>query len=240
MTEKLEKRGEPKHRPGGGILRDAVYAAHDGIITTFAVVAGVIGADLSGGIVLVLGIANLIADGISMGAGNFLGLRSEQTFIKSEHAAEKQEIEDVPEEEQNEIREIYREKGFEGALLEQIVNTITADKERWAHIMLHEELGLSHPEDIRTMRNALVTFLSFLMAGTVPLVPYLIPWFEDMRFPASIFFTAFALFFVGGIRTIVMRGNIMLNALEVLLIGSLSGIAAYVIGFALRSLVNAA
>ena len=222
----------------GSFLRDVVYAAHDGIITTFAVVAGVVGAELSVGIVIVLGIANLVADGISMGVGNFLGLRSEQIFITNKRKGEEREIKTAPESERNEIREIYREKGFEGKLLEDIVKKITEDEDRWVHVMLHEELGLSHPEEIRPLRNGVFTFISFMLAGSIPLFAYLIPDLGNARFGISILLTLFALFSLGALRTAVMRGNILINALEVLFMGSLAGGAAYFIGFALRSLVG--
>jgi len=238
MTTPYSGEAGQKQSLGGGVLRDTVYAAHDGIITTFAVVAGVVGADLSAGIVLVLGIANLIADGISMGAGNFLGLRSEQAFITNELKIKEEEIKKNPERERAKIRAAYREKGFEGDVLERIVHTLCEDKERWAHAMLHETLDLSHPENIRPLRNASFTFSSFLLAGAVPLIAYFVPQFGDIRFGASIIFTAAALLSVGALRTIVMRGNVLRNALEILFVGSLAGMAAYAIGFALRAIVH--
>ena len=104
--------------------------------------------------------------------------------------------------------------------------------------MLHEELGLSHPEEIRPLRNGVFTFISFMLAGSIPLFAYLIPDLGNARFGISILLTLFALFSLGALRTAVMRGNILINALEVLFMGSLAGGAAYFIGFALRSLVG--
>lgn len=238
MTKPSVDIAESQHGPGGGIIRDAVYAGHDGIITTFAVIAGIVGADLSAGVAIVLGIANLVADGLSMGVGNFLGLQSEQIFVRRQEQIERKEIEDRPEEETEEIRQIYRDKGFEGELLEEIVKKITSDKDRWTHVMLHEELGLQHPEEIRPIRNGLITFGSFMISGAIPLLAYLIPTFSGMRFEASIGLTVMALAGLGAARSIVTRENPFFAALAVLLMGSLAGSAAYFIGFALRSLVH--
>ena len=104
---------ESFHRTGvGGYLRDFVYGANDGIITTFAVVAGVAGANLSASVVLILGFANLLADGFSMAMSNYLGEKSNRDFVATERGREEWEVERLPEEEREEIRKIYRAKGF--------------------------------------------------------------------------------------------------------------------------------
>lgn len=123
-------------------IRDFIYGGIDGAVTTFAVVSGVSGAELSPSIVLILGFANLAADGFSMAASNFLGTRAEQDDYRRLEKIEYRHIELVPEGEREEVRQIYREKGFKGEELEKTTDLITSDKDRWVKTMLTEEYGL--------------------------------------------------------------------------------------------------
>ena len=213
----------------GNYIGDIVYGANDGIITTFAVVAGVAGAALSLKVVLILGFANLIADGFSMAIGNYLGRKSERDFAESEKRMEEWEVEHIPEEERQEIREIYIRKGFEGEDLERAVEIITSDKIRWVEAMLKDELGIFKGGGENPVWNGVATYISFVIAGLFPLTPY---FFKLMNaFPVSIGTTAFALFLVGSSRSIVTRKNWFLSGLEMLVIGSVAAIAAYGIGY---------
>lgn len=166
---------EPKY------LKAAVYGANDGIITTFAVVAGVAGANLPANIVIILGIANMIADGFSMGIGDFLGERSEQRL---------------------------REKQTGKPLEDQL----------W--------------------KTGLITFLAFVIAGTFPLLPYMLTFVsinvpDIHRFALSIISTGIILFTVGSLRTVFLKGSWIKNGVEMLSIGALAAAVAYGIGLAL-------
>ena len=119
-----------------------VYGGVDGAVTTFAIVSGVAGAELEATIVLILGAANLLADGFSMAVGSFLGARTEADHRRRIRAIEEDHIDRVPEGEREEVRQIYRAKGFDGALLEQVVQRVTADRDLWIETMLVEEHGL--------------------------------------------------------------------------------------------------
>ncbi|OHA48291.1 MAG: hypothetical protein A2991_01330 [Candidatus Terrybacteria bacterium RIFCSPLOWO2_01_FULL_58_14] len=224
-TERIER-----HRAGGGVIRDIVYGAHDGTITTFAVVAGAVGASLDHRVVLILGFANLVADALSMGLGNFLGTKSEQDFIKAERAEEEREVEEKPEEEKEEVRAIYRKKGLEGELLEQAVAVIIADKGRWVDTMMREELNLPSEHELHPVRNGLLTFASFVAAGFVPLAAYLIPGIGEMVFPLAIAFAGTTLFTVGAARIFITGGRWWLAGMEMLAVGALAAISAYGIG----------
>lgn len=218
------------HGRWGGIIGDAVLGANDGIITTFAVVAGVTGASLSPAIVLIIGIANLIADGISMGLGNYLAKKSEKDFVASERRREEWEIDNKPEEEVEEVRQIYKDKGFEGDDLERVVEVITADKKRWVDVMMKDELGLNHEESFKPVRSGLVTFGFFLVFGALPLVTYL-PFLhiENKFFIASIF-TGISIFVVGASSGIITKKPFLLSGIEMLLIGIISAGSAYFLG----------
>jgi len=123
-------------------LKDMVYGGIDGTITTFAVVSGVVGAELAAGIVVILGLANLFADGFSMAVSNFLGTKAEQQLLHMIRKEEENEIQLIPEGEREEIRQIYAAKGFDGELLEQVVEVITSNEQVWVDTMLLEEHGL--------------------------------------------------------------------------------------------------
>src|SRR6185436_3516866 len=134
--------------PRQNYLRDWIYGGIDGSVTTFAIVSGVVGANLSPWIILVLGFANLLADGFSMAASNFLGTRAEHEDLKRLEAIEHRHVALDPEGEREEVRQIFELKGFAGQDLERVVQLVTADHERWVRTMLTEEYGL--PGEIRS------------------------------------------------------------------------------------------
>jgi VIT1/CCC1 family predicted Fe2+/Mn2+ transporter len=160
-------------RPQQNYLRDWVYGGIDGAVTTFAVVAGVVGAGLSARTVLILGAANLLADGFSMAASNYSGTKTERDDHARLRAVEERHIDLVPEGEVEEIRQIFQAKGFQGEGLENVVAVITADRQRWIETMLTEEYGL--PGTLRSpLKAAASTFLAFLICGLVPLLPFVV------------------------------------------------------------------
>ena len=155
-------------------LRDTVYGAIDGAVTTFAIVAGVAGAGLSPTIIIALGLANVLADGFSMAAGNYSGTKAELDNIKRIRKIEERHIEDEPEGERLELRSILAKKGLSGQVLEDATNTIASDKASWINMMLVDEFGIS-PVDPHPIGAAMATFFAFLTAGMVPLMPLVTP-----------------------------------------------------------------
>jgi len=160
------------HGPRVSYLRDMVFGGIDGAVTTFAIVAGVVGADLSTRIVLILGAANLLADGFSMAAANYSSSRTELEEYDQVRAMEERHIDAVPDGEREEVRQILHARGFDGDGLEQAVGVITSDRERWIDTMMAHEHGLQ-PIARSPLRAALATFAAFLVCGTVPLLPFL-------------------------------------------------------------------
>ena len=158
--------------PDQSYLRDWVYGGIDGTVTTFAVAAGVAGASLSPRIVLILGFANLLADGFSMAVANYSGTKTEREQYERLIAIEHKHIAAIPDGEREEIRQIFAKKGFHGEDLERAVRTISADEARWAQTMVLEEYGLA-PLARSPVKAALCTFGAFALFGSIPLVPYL-------------------------------------------------------------------
>ncbi|MDZ4229800.1 MAG: VIT1/CCC1 transporter family protein, partial [Candidatus Veblenbacteria bacterium] len=230
---------ESFHRTGvGGYLRDFVYGANDGIITTFAVVAGVAGADLSAKVVIILGFANLFADGFSMAMSNYLGEKSNRDFVATEREREEWEVERLPEEEREEIRKMYRAKGFVGETLELVVATITANKNLWVDEMMVGEHGMVPMNGgNQPWKNAVTTFSAFVLAGFVPLVPYFAGLTARETFPYAIAATAVILFVVGSLRTLITRRRWLVSGLEMLAVGMLAAGVAYAVGAFLSGLV---
>ncbi len=225
----------------GKYLGDAVYGALDGIVTTFAVVAGVVGASLSSKIILILGFANLLADGISMAAGSYLSRRSIEGFRDQQRSDELERIESNPEKQRRAIRRIYREKGFTGRFLEQAVKTITGDKRRWTEEMMVGDLGLLD-EGVNPALAGITTFVAFFLAGSVPLLSYVaalfLPQFSESSFLLACFLTGLTLFIVGSMRSLLMLRNWLHAGLEMLVVGGIAAGASYVFGYVLKGLLG--
>lgn len=218
-------------------LGDFVLGAVDGAVTTFAIVAGASGAGLSNGVVVVMGLANVLADGLSMAASNYLRARSDQQLLNQYRVLERNHIRAIPDGEREEIRQIFAAKGFEGEVLERIVETITSDRELWVNTMLAEEWKLSlHPPS--PWRSGWATFAAFILAGAIPLLPALI-WLRhdaEMTFVYSSVLTLFAFFLVGYARGRVVQGSPWYNALETVGVGGAAAAVAYLVGRLLEHL----
>jgi len=157
--------------PRFSYLSDALFGAIDGTVTTFAVVAGAVGAELSPRVVIILGFANLLGDGFSMAAGNFAGTRAAAELSEHFRAIENRHIALDPEGEKTEIREIYRTKGFAGKELDAITQLVTSKRGAWVETMLAAEYGVS-AANRSPWQAAFATFLAFVAAGLLPLLPF--------------------------------------------------------------------
>jgi len=214
-----------------GMLRDTVYGAIDGAVTTFAIVSAVAGAGLSPGIIIALGLANVLADGFSMAAGNYSGTKAEADNLKRIRAIEERHIREVPDGERLELREILSEKGLRGQVLEDATETIAADKSKWIDMMLIDEYGLS-PVPPHPMRAALATFAAFLVAGIVPLIPFLFG--AGLAFQISLVATGAVFFAIGTLKSRWSLSPWWKSGLETLAIGSVAAAIAFFVGSLFR------
>ncbi len=223
----------------GQYIKSAVYGGLDGIITTFAVVAGVAGAELQSGVVLILGFANLIADGLSMAIGDYLSTKSEQEYHRAERGREQWEVENYPEGEKRELVELYVDKGLSPEDAEAVVEILARNKEAWIDVMMVEELGILQSDE-SPVGNALVTFFSFGAFGIVPLLAYiavrLAPIPAESAFPVACVSTAITLFVLGAMKVGVTGRNWIRSGLEMLAVGGIAAVAAYGVGVLLRGL----
>jgi VIT1/CCC1 family predicted Fe2+/Mn2+ transporter len=217
-------------------LRDWIYGGIDGAVTTFAVVSGVVGAELSTRVILILGAANLLGDGFSMAAANYVGTRSERDHIEQVRAVERHHIDVVPEGEREELRQIFQRKGFDGEDLEKIVAMITSDRERWVETMLVEEHGL--PLEVRSpLVAAASTMAAFVVCGLVPLIPWVLE-LED-GFVLSSLLTGIVFFLIGSSKSHWSLRSWWRLGLETLAIGAVAAYLAYGIGALLKDAVPA-
>lgn len=245
QLRKTHSIGAIRERLGGrtrhSYLSDFIYGGIDGAVTTFAVVSGVAGAGLDAGIILILGSANLIGDGFSMAAANFLGVRAERQQLDKLRTIESREIDLHPEGERDEIREIYRAKGVTGDALDAVVDAITADRERWIDAMVTEEHGMAL-ERRSPWRAGGATFTSFMIVGAVPLVPFAAelavaePGDTPGAFVWSTVMVALAFFGVGALKCRFVLQKWWIGGLETLFVGGLAASLAYLVGMLLGDL----
>ncbi len=220
--------------PKPNYLRDWVYGGIDGTVTTFAIVAGVVGADLGARVILILGLANLLADGFSMAAGNYSGTKTEIDDYRRIEALERRHIERVPQGEREEVRQLLEQRGLSGDALEQATDAITADEDRWIDVMMRDEHGLaSAPRS--PLRAALSTFASFIICGAAPLVPFALGLSRAFEIAMAAAAVVFAL--IGALKSQWSLSPAWRSALETLIIGAVAAAVAYGIGVLLKGLV---
>ena len=219
--------------PRQNYLRDWIYGGIDGSVTTFAVVSGVVGARLSTWVIVVMGFANLLADGFSMAASNFLGTRAEHEDLKRIEAIENRHVDIAPDGEREEVRQIFEKKGFSGSELTNVVALITSDRTRWVRTMLTEEYGL--PQSVRSpWLAALTTFSAFSVCGLVPLLPFLLGVTNPLGI--SMVLTGFVFFAIGSVKSCWSTANWWSSGLSTLAVGTVAAALAYLTGLFIERL----
>lgn len=239
-TEEFEKHLSNEHRLSAfsTYLREIVYGGVDGIVTTFAVVAGFTGAQsgdstitsISITAVLLFGFANLFADGVSMGLGNVLSVRADQDVYKREKEKERKEIKKNKKEEINETIFILKQKGFTHKQATELAQIYATNEEYWLEFMMNNELEMTNPEGDKPVLTGLSTFSSFIIFGAVPIIPYLLFMDHPNVFTISVVSTSVALVTLGIIRYKVTQEKVIRSVGEVVVLGGLSASIAYIVG----------
>jgi VIT1/CCC1 family predicted Fe2+/Mn2+ transporter len=226
-------------KPTPSYLHDFIYGAIDGTVTTFAVVAGVQGASLDETVVIILGVANLIADGFSMAVSNFLGSRAERQRRERARREEEQHIREVPEGEREEVRQIFAAKGFEGPDLDRVLDVITSDHELWTETMMIEELGFG-TTDPNELRAAASTLIAFITVGALPLLVFVYdlaaPGNVENAFAWSAVMTGIAFFVVGALKSRFVDQAWWRSGVETLVVGGIAAALAYAVGALLQNI----
>jgi vacuolar iron transporter family protein len=216
-------------------LRDVILGGQDGLVNILGIILGVIAGGGSDTVLLAAGFAAAITESISMGAVGYTSSISERDYYQAEKAREATEIATMPDAERQEIRDIYAAKGFSGKLLENVVDTITANRDTWLATMMDEELHLQPVQTRDILRTALVITIATLVGHLIPLIPFVVL----PRTPAlvlAIVLSALALFGVGVYSAITLVGDWRRSGLRMVAIG----LGAAAIGFFIGRLFNSA
>ena len=221
-------------------LSDFIYGAIDGTVTTFAVVSGVAGAGLNPQIIVILGMANLLGDGFSMAASNYLGTKTNEQLREKARDMERRHIRIEPEGEREEVRQIFAAKGFHGEDLERAVEIITANENRWIDTMLVDELGMSL-DGPSPLKAAATTFLAFCIVGFIPLIAFIGGFIVNLdsksMYLISVVITAIAFFVVGATKSLFVNQKWYRSGFETLAIGGSAALIAYLVGLALTQVI---
>jgi len=228
IKERLSRLKKPN------LISDAVLGGIDGCVTTFAVVSGALGAGFSSTVALILGFANLIADGFSMAVSNYESIKAQQDFTESVRLDEQEHIDKIPVGEKEEIRQIFHKKGFTGDVLDKIVETIISDKKLWIDTMLTEEHGLQK-NNLNPLKSGITTFTAFIFVGTIPLLPFLAPYLEmKSQFIISASLAGLMFFLIGAMKNYLFSKPVLSSGLKTLATGGIAASLAFITGYILR------
>ncbi len=218
-----------EHFTASETVRDIVIGMSDGLTVPFALAAGLTSAAASTQIVVTAGLAEIAAGSIAMGLGGYLAARTDMEHYNSERKREFWEVDNLPEREDEEVRDVFRGFGMSETEMTPVVNAIKADKERWVDFMMRFELGLEAPEPKRARISAFTIALSYIVGGLVPLFSYMVIKDMSVALTASVVVTLLALFVFGFVKGKFTGLNPLIGALQTTVIGGLAAGAAFVI-----------
>lgn len=222
-----------EHRHKGintaGNLRAAVFGVNDGLISNMSLLLGVAGATLDQNFIVLSGVAGLLAGACSMGAGEYISVRSQREFYEYQIDLERSELEQYPEEEAAELAAIYRARGLPKAESEKLANIVISDPEKALDTLAREELGLNPKELGSPWGAAIASFVSFSFGALIPLIPFLFGIYR-WNLLISILATGLSLFIIGAILSLYTNRSAFKGGLRMLLIGTTAGVFTYLIG----------
>jgi len=228
---RYHKQGDP-HRQASA-LSDIILGGQDGLVNVLGVILGVAAATQDSYLVLVAGLAATFAESVSMAAVAYTSTLADADFYESEREREYRHIQEVPVLEKAEISQIYQEKGFQGKLLDQIVDTITANPDVWVAVMMAEEHQLSPTDRRQAFRSGVIVGIAAIVGSLIPLVPFaLLPVSTGIW--VAVLFAALVLFIVGVVKARLTVGHPGKSGFELALIGTISALAGYLVGMILR------
>lgn len=235
LTKALDKM-QNKHIVGFKI-KSIVYGGLDGIITTFAIVSGVAGASLESAVVLILGFANLLADGLSMAFSDYLSSKSEAQFKRNEKLHEESVFSKHLSKEKNELASMYEDKGFSKEDAHSLSSILSKKKDAFIQAILHEK-GIDESDE-SPIKSGLITFSSFVFFGFIPLLAYVLSlWISfSNTFAFATVLTGVTLFLLGSMKVYVTNENWFKSGLEMLIIGGVASLAAYIVGHLLGGII---
>lgn len=217
------------HFQSSDLVTDIVIGMSDGLTVPFALAAGLSGAVASNAIVITAGLAEVAAGSIAMGLGGYLAGKTEQDHYNSEHKREEWEVDNLPEKEKEEVRQIFADMGMTPETQKLVVEEMAQDKAKWIDFMMRYELGLEKPNPKRARNSALNIGLSYVVGGLVPLTPYFFTRLPTDGLKYSAVITVVCLFIFGFFKAKATGQNPWGGAIRVALIGSAAASAAFLI-----------
>lgn len=218
-------------------LKEIVYGGNDGIVTTFAVVAGFTGAAAQGHIaaysyatVLLFGLANLFADAASMGLGNFLSVRSEKDVYNAQRRKQIAGIQTNPEKNKDITKNLLINKGYKPEQAHHMMELYASNEKHWTQFLMNNVVNLPNPTDEKPILTGLVTFVAFILFGAIPLLPYILLGANEQLFLYSTTFSLAALILLGIIRGKIVQENMLQSILEIVAVGTIAAALAYFVG----------
>jgi len=227
------------HLEAGGRIKSLVFGGLDGILTSFAICAGAVGAHLGTNAILAMGISNVLADALSMSVGEYLSTRSYNKYVEKEMERETWELDNYPEGEVNEMIALFESRGMSHADAKEVITRMAKYKTFFLNIMMTEELALPVPDsgdDAESLKDGLAMFLSFTTCGMLPVlgfvvVPFVAPGIDDHTlFLFACFITAAALFGLGAFKAHFSDKRYLRSAVETVLLGGCCAAVAFLLG----------
>lgn len=229
MKDEVSKKKSHKLDRKGTHLSDVILGGQDGLVNVLGVILGVAAASQDTRIVLAGGLAATFAESISMAAVAYTSKIAERDYYFKELEKEKYEIEQKPDVQQDKIRHIYRQKGFDAKMLEDIVKVITSNKRIWLETIMSDDLKLSYPDEKRPYLGALIVGVSALIGSLIPLFPFFFSSIQSGMY-YSLAISALTLFIVGAVKARLTIGNLARSGLQMAIIGIISALAGYAVG----------
>lgn len=230
MPTRVEQVGG-RHRGigSGGNLRAAVFGVNDGLVSNTSLIMGVAGASGDPAMIVTAGAAGLLAGALSMAAGEYVSMRSQREMFEYQIGLERQELEEYPEEEAEELALIYQARGMDLEQARGVARQLLQDPQHALDTLAREELGLN-PDDLGSPWGAaLFSFLAFTAGALIPLVPFAVRIGPSPLIAAALL-AGLALFAVGATLSLFTGRGALGSGLRMVLIGGASGLATYAIG----------
>jgi predicted membrane protein (TIGR00267 family) len=216
-------------------IRDIVIGMSDGLTVPFALAAGLSGAVNASGIVVTAGLAEIVAGSIAMGLGGFLAGRTDEDHYNSELKREYDEVERVPQQEKQEVMEVFADFGLSAHLQQAVADEMEKDKDKWVDFMMKYELGLDKPDPNRATRSAITIGVSYIIGGIIPLSPYFFMHDTQQALMYSCGITLLALFIFGYFKSKLTGQSPVSGGIKVVVIGALAAGAAFVLARLINS-----
>lgn len=225
--ESLErKHGMIRH---GNNLRAAVFGINDGLVSNASLIFGIAGAGMVGHSLILTGIAGLLAGACSMGAGEYVSVRSQREMLEYQLELEKKELELYPEEEAAELALIYQARGLPKDEAEKVAALLIQNPEKALETLAREELGIDPNEMISPWGAAISSFVAFAIGALIPLLPLMLSH-SIHRLMMTVLLTGLSLFSVGAVLSLFTQRSALWGGLRMLLIGAAAGGFTYLIG----------